>query len=423
MRLFKQQSGQGLIETTVAIGVIITAIIGTVSLASFTVRSTRSTLNRLIAQNLAWEAIEVATNLRDSNLVAGDPFDTTLNGGGDTSAILTFDPSNNVWLVNFTPSSFSDALTTMYLQNGLYIQGVGASSGTATPFQRLVTLTPVSAGQFDISAEVIWNERGSDLSVSAERSLYDWRAGTFPSGGGGGGGAICGNGGAPEAGEQCDDGNTVNGDGCSSTCTIEAGVLCGNGNPDPGEACDDGDTTDAGICNANCSAFTSCGDGTVQNPNGNGGNETCEPPNSGSCNANCLSYLTYTNPQQIGAGCDSSQIQMTLSNNTGDPTMSLGNYTWGWGVGGSNTCDWINYTDQASMVGSINQRTGANDPSRRFIYMAEEGGGCSGHNFRIYDRNTDSVRTAFIPAPCSTINYTGNDKMWIADQVAAQMGW
>lgn len=35
-----------------------------------------------------------------------------------------------------------------------------------------------------------------------------------------GGGAVCGNG-IVEAGEQCDDGNTVNGDGCSSTCQNE----------------------------------------------------------------------------------------------------------------------------------------------------------------------------------------------------------
>jgi cysteine-rich repeat protein len=31
---------------------------------------------------------------------------------------------------------------------------------------------------------------------------------------------VCGNG-KLEAGEECDDGNTVSGDGCSCTCTIE----------------------------------------------------------------------------------------------------------------------------------------------------------------------------------------------------------
>ena len=54
----------------------------------------------------------------------------------------------------------------------------------------------------------------------------------------------CGNG-VFDVGEQCDDGNNVSGDGCSSICIIEisGGVirfLCGNGNRDVGEQCDDG---------------------------------------------------------------------------------------------------------------------------------------------------------------------------------------
>src|SRR5207244_11859901 len=47
----------------------------------------------------------------------------------------------------------------------------------------------------------------------------------------------CGNG-VVDPGEQCDDGNTVSGDGCSASCRLEA---CGNGILDPGEQCDDGD--------------------------------------------------------------------------------------------------------------------------------------------------------------------------------------
>jgi cysteine-rich repeat protein len=37
--------------------------------------------------------------------------------------------------------------------------------------------------------------------------------------------------------EECDDGNLVDGDACSSLCT-----LCGNGVLDPGEHCEDGNT-------------------------------------------------------------------------------------------------------------------------------------------------------------------------------------
>jgi len=40
----------------------------------------------------------------------------------------------------------------------------------------------------------------------------------------------------PEFGEECDDGNLANGDGCSSTCVLEN---CGNGSIDPYEECDD----------------------------------------------------------------------------------------------------------------------------------------------------------------------------------------
>src|SRR5262245_66603296 len=62
----------------------------------------------------------------------------------------------------------------------------------------------------------------------------------------------CGNGAVqPSQGEQCDDGNTTNGDGCSSTCTIEPGFTCsgepsvctptcGNGVVNGGEQCDAG---------------------------------------------------------------------------------------------------------------------------------------------------------------------------------------
>ena len=37
--------------------------------------------------------------------------------------------------------------------------------------------------------------------------------------------SVCGNG-IIEAGEQCDDGDTVSGDGCSATCQVEPGWTC-----------------------------------------------------------------------------------------------------------------------------------------------------------------------------------------------------
>lgn len=64
---------------------------------------------------------------------------------------------------------------------------------------------------------------------------------------------VCGNS-TVEQGEQCDDGNTTNGDGCSSTCQTEQaiGAVCGNGNLEQGEECDDGNTIDEDGCSALC---------------------------------------------------------------------------------------------------------------------------------------------------------------------------
>jgi len=62
--------------------------------------------------------------------------------------------------------------------------------------------------------------------------------------------AVCGNG-VIEAGEQCDDGNTIACDGCSPTCQIEG---CGNGVIECGEECDDGAANGApgDPCDATC---------------------------------------------------------------------------------------------------------------------------------------------------------------------------
>jgi cysteine-rich repeat protein len=70
-------------------------------------------------------------------------------------------------------------------------------------------------------------------------------------GSGGGGDGVCGNS-VKESGETCDDGNLVDGDGCSSTCQSES--TCPDGKPDPGECGAEG------TCPMDCML---CGNGAV----------------------------------------------------------------------------------------------------------------------------------------------------------------
>ena len=70
-------------------------------------------------------------------------------------------------------------------------------------------------------------------------------------------GNACGNGQLqPQLGEECDDGNTVSGDGCSSTCRREVAPVrdCGNGRLETalGEQCDDGNSRKSDGCSSEC---------------------------------------------------------------------------------------------------------------------------------------------------------------------------
>jgi len=123
-------------------------------------------------------------------------------------------------------------------------------------------------------------------------------------------GGTCGDG-VIERSEQCDDGNTTNGDGCSRLCQIEANWncptegkpceyagVCGNGILTSNKACDDGNTKSGDGCSSDCQTVetgyicrvpgkpcsTRCGDGQVK------GFETCDDGNTDGgdgCSATC----------------------------------------------------------------------------------------------------------------------------------------
>jgi cysteine-rich repeat protein len=127
----------------------------------------------------------------------------------------------------------------------------------------------------------------------------------------------CGNG-RLDPGEECDDGNMRNGDGCNHVCQIECSWLCGScGAPTPctvtgvcgdgvrtrDEICDDGNTTGGDGCSADCAQIELgwqcqvpgarctpvCGDGRVV------GGETCDDGNrvgGDGCSASCLTEPT-----------------------------------------------------------------------------------------------------------------------------------
>lgn len=68
---------------------------------------------------------------------------------------------------------------------------------------------------------------------------------------------FCGDG-VIDSNEECDDGNSDDGDGCSSTCQIEPEPTCGDGVMDANEQCDDGNIEDGDGCDSECSQENPC---------------------------------------------------------------------------------------------------------------------------------------------------------------------
>jgi cysteine-rich repeat protein len=117
-----------------------------------------------------------------------------------------------------------------------------------------------------------------------------------------------------DGGEQCDDGNLTNGDGCDGNCTITA---CGNGVVTAGEACDDGNDVDGDGCDRNCTR-SACGNGILTAPercddgnlrDGDGCDRTCVPTGCGNGVTTGAEQCDDGNTED-GDGCD---VSCTLS--------------------------------------------------------------------------------------------------------------
>ncbi len=122
----------------------------------------------------------------------------------------------------------------------------------------------------------------------------------------------------PMLGEECDDGNAVTGDGCSSACEVEA---CGNRRVDFGEECDDGNTTSADGCSAICKREL-CGDGAVNRPGPSSvtfawAASSCEPEGQAQVTFSIDGTQVLSAPMAAGCTCAMTVEEVTIT----DPTV------------------------------------------------------------------------------------------------------
>jgi len=187
------KSGQGLVETVVALGIIIAALTAGIGLAVSSLIGSEQTLSMVVATNLAREGIEVVRNVRDTNwLTPANTWNAGLTSAADATATTVFNPATGAWTIDFTPNDLAgctaDKSCKLYVGDD-YAYTHTPAGRQETMYSRLLTLNKVCQdGQilsecppinpqigFEVVSTVFWNERGRDHTVVIKEYLYNWK--------------------------------------------------------------------------------------------------------------------------------------------------------------------------------------------------------------------------------------------------------
>lgn len=153
--------GYILVESIVAISIILTGLLGIFSLLSQSLGLNRVVGDRYVGTYLAAEGIEIVKNIIDTNVVNGRPYNAGLSSGafeveyGDTA---------------LTPSSRrkmkfdSDKRLYNYL------------TGKDTRLYREVRIQLIGSEEIKVHSVVSWSSRGGgSFEVDLEDHFYNWR--------------------------------------------------------------------------------------------------------------------------------------------------------------------------------------------------------------------------------------------------------
>jgi len=168
----KNCKGFTIIEALVSIVVLSIGITSCVGLASYVLKNSEISKDRLIAVNLAQEGIEVIRNIRDTNWLAEQAWHTDIIPNCDGT-------SYNRQVI------YSDTSTAAYADTYLKLDSDGYynyTTGVDTTFKRKLTVQclefPAASGTYNemkIECTVYWTTRGTSKEILITEHLYDWK--------------------------------------------------------------------------------------------------------------------------------------------------------------------------------------------------------------------------------------------------------
>ncbi|MDZ7798029.1 MAG: hypothetical protein U5L76_00240 [Patescibacteria group bacterium] len=181
MRIFRKIKnkikGMSLMETILAVGLVMSVIIGSLTIGIYTTRIGRSSQNRLIAINLAQEGVEVVRNIRDTNWLKENSWNDGLAEGTYKidQYVLTSPPEK--WFQKLKGAGNCDDSNPcwLYLDNDYGFYSLNSTAGKNTGFSRVIEITNIDVNTIQVVSRINWQENGKDKEYLIEEKLTDWR--------------------------------------------------------------------------------------------------------------------------------------------------------------------------------------------------------------------------------------------------------
>lgn len=159
-----------LIETFVAITVLLISLVGPLSIAAQSLRLAYYARDQVTAFYLAQEAVEYVRAERDQNYLASAPWLTNLGDCVGASCVVDFPRFTHsaCGVLSACPPVYISSVTKLYNQD--------ATSGPASAFTRVLSITPV-AGSVDevmVKVTISWVSVGINRSFQITEHLFNW---------------------------------------------------------------------------------------------------------------------------------------------------------------------------------------------------------------------------------------------------------
>jgi prepilin-type N-terminal cleavage/methylation domain-containing protein len=162
--------GFTLVETLVAISILVAAVTGAFSAARIGINLSTYTKNQVIAFYLAQEGVEYIRNIRDNNGLASQSWLTGLNNCIAPNTCMIDAPQGTIsqcTVLGICPLLKQDT-------NGFYTY----TSGTDTIYRRSIQITPISATEASITVSISWQKGLVLRTFRVRENILNWQSST-----------------------------------------------------------------------------------------------------------------------------------------------------------------------------------------------------------------------------------------------------